>query len=138
MTARGIRNNNPGNLREPKDGGDHWDGERATDDDKSFEEFDTPEHGIRALCKVLMNYYVKHDLKTVDGIIKRFAPPSENDTRAYVEVVCRRLGVLKDQEIRISRCGTLELLVRAIITHENGEQPYSDATILKGIRMSLQ
>ena len=137
MISRGIRNNNPGNLREPRDGGDEWEGERATDDDPAFEEFNTPEDGIRALTKVLMNYYSKYELNTVTKIIERFAPPSENDTEAYIDVVAKRLGVGKDTEIWVPRTGTLELLVRAIIQHENGEQPYSDKVILDGIHRGL-
>ena len=136
--SRGIRNHNPGNLREAADGGECWDGERSTNDDLAFEEFDSPEYGIRALCRVLLVYYSKYNLNTVEKIINRYAPPSENDTTAYIDVVCRRLGVQHNTEIWVPRSGTMELLVRAIITHENGEQPYNDKTILDGIHLALR
>ena len=136
--TRGISNHNPGNLREPPGGGDKWLGERASDDDPDFEEFETPQYGIRALAKTLLNYYRKLGLCTVEQIINRYAPSSENDTKAYINVVCRRLGVPSDEEIQVTRQGILELLVRAIIQHENGQQPYSDGVILTGISMALK
>ncbi|HFX8036006.1 TPA: hypothetical protein ACIF5E_004931, partial [Escherichia coli] len=43
--ARGIRNNNPGNLEYSKT--NPWVGQ--TGDDGRFAKFETPEHGIRAL-----------------------------------------------------------------------------------------
>jgi len=136
--TRGIRNHNPGNLREPPGGGDKWMGERASDDDPDFEEFDTPQYGIRALAKVLLNYYRRLGLCTIEQIITRFAPPTENDTKAYIAQVSRRLGVPSDEEIVVTRIGTLELLVRAIIQHENGTQPYADGVILTGLHMALE
>jgi len=137
-TPRGIRNNNPGNLREPPSGGDQWDGERATDDDPVFEEFEAPEYGIRALAKVLLRYYRVYELDTVSKIIHRWAPPSENDTTAYVALVAARLDVNANISISLDNKGLLELLVRAIIKHENGIQPYTDETIIAGLDMALK
>jgi len=135
---RGIRNNNPGNLREPPDGGDQWLGERVTNDDQAFEEFDTPQYGIRALAKVLLSYYRKLGLCTIRTIITRFAPSTENDTERYISAVSYRLGIPADEEIPVTRRGTLEMLVRAIIMHESGCQPYPEATIMTGINMALK
>ncbi|MFI3272941.1 MAG: structural protein, partial [Pseudomonadota bacterium] len=55
---RGIRNHNPGNIRH----GDDWQGLRDTQTDKNFCQFVSPEFGIRALARVLMNYEKKHGL----------------------------------------------------------------------------
>jgi len=137
-TPRGIRNNNPGNLREPPDSGDQWDGERDTDDDPAFEEFESAEYGIRALAKVLLRYYRFYGLDTVSKIIHRWAPPSENDTVAYAAAVADRMGVGADVMISLNNSGLLELLVRAIIQHENGVQPYDDETILAGLQLALE
>src|SRR5262245_58187606 len=95
--TRGERNNNPGNLREVD--GVHWVGERATDDDPAFEEFNTPEDGIRALAKTLLSYQRKHGLRTVTGIITRWAPSNENNTIAYIDAVARSMGVLSSADI---------------------------------------
>ena len=132
MTARGIRNNNPGNIRIT---GDKWQG-LLPGEDLSFFTFKDPEHGIRALAKILITYYNKHDLDRVETIINRWAPPSENDTTAYIEIVSKRLGVLPTDRLEFN-IGTLELLVRAIIQHENGTQPYDDRTITDGLKLAL-
>ena len=98
MTAptRGIRNNNPANLRRT---GDRWLGMRQQQTDGAFVQFDTMAYGLRALIVVLRNYYTLHGLRTVRRIIARFAPEGENDTAAYVEYVARIVGRGADEEI---------------------------------------
>ena len=76
--TRGMRNNNPGNIRQTSI---KWLGEEdystpgVTDDDPSFEEFDTMEYGIRALGRLLRNYQRLYGLETIHQIINRYAPP---------------------------------------------------------------
>ncbi|MDR8284944.1 hypothetical protein FPK77_25135, partial [Acinetobacter baumannii] len=50
--ARGIRNNNPGNLEASSS--NPWVGQ--TGSDGRFAKFETPEHGIRALGRNLISY----------------------------------------------------------------------------------
>ena len=116
---RGIRNNNPGNLKEPSGDKTQWRRERATDDDPMFEEFETMEYGIRALMKILINYMKKYKLRTIIEIIKRFAPASENDTRAYINSVSWITG-FEDNEILVANEDTISKLVTAICFIENG------------------
>jgi len=116
---RGIRNNNPGNLKELSGDKTQWQGERATDDDPIFEEFETMEYGIRALMKILINYMKKYKLRTIIEIIKRFAPASENDTRAYINSVSWITG-FEDNEILVANEDTISKLVTAICFIENG------------------
>jgi len=116
---RGIRNNNPGNLKELSGDKTQWQGERATDDDPIFEEFETMEYGIRALMKILINYMKKYKLRTIIEIIKRFAPASENDTRAYINSVSWITG-FEDNEILAANEDTISKLVTAICFIENG------------------
>jgi hypothetical protein len=128
---RGIRNNNPGNIRH----GDKWQGMRAEQTDPDFVQFNEPEDGIRALCKVLLTYFngkpatngrpAVPGINTVRQIIARWAPPSENDTGAYVASVARALRVEADQPIVLTDRAVMLPLVRAIIAHENGMSPYS-------------
>lgn len=131
--SRGIRNNNPGNIR----WGDKWQGldENGKEKDKSFCVFKKPEYGIRALAKILRNYRDLHKITTVAGIIHRFAPPSENNTVAYINHVAEVLKVDTDDTIDVRNDNVMLKLIKAIILHENGEQPYSDELILKGIKM---
>lgn len=132
MVARGIRNHNPGNIRK----GEKWKGLSEHQTDSSFCVFVSPEYGIRALAKVLLTYYKKYQLNTVKKIIGRYAPPNENETESYIQSVAGMLGVLPDEVIDLSSVAVLAVLLRAIIRHENGEQPYSDEQILKGIHLA--
>ena len=71
--ARGIRNNNPGNIRI----GINWLGRVVPGKDLSFIEFRTMPFGVRALYIDLINKH-KSGLRTVQDIIYKYAPPSEN------------------------------------------------------------
>lgn len=114
---RGIRNNNPGNLRRSKD---RWRGLCLSQTDPDFFQFKTPEDGLRALMIVLKNYQKRHGLKTVRGIVARWAPPLENDTNGYVAAVCDSICVRPDSAIDLEKPGVLVALSRAIVRHENG------------------
>jgi len=131
MGTRGIRNNNPGNIRR---GSSQWQGMSAEQTDKEYIQFDNPVYGIRALAKLLKNYQSRYGLKTIREIINRWAPPSENDTGAYVANVSRIVGVNPDAEINVN--DYITPMVTAIIKHENGEQPYSSEIISQGIGLA--
>ena len=128
---RGIRNHNPGNIRH----GEKWEGLASEQPDASFCCFTSPEFGIRAMARILINYQRRHGLNTVRGIINRWAPPSENDTGAYVDHVAMALGVAPDDDIQVQ--DHLDQLLAVIIEHENGINPYSDALILHGIALAV-
>lgn len=129
---RGIRNHNPGNIRRS---GDAWQGLAPVQADPAFFQFVDPVYGIRALVRILDNYQRKHGLRTVRQIINRWAPPVENDTGAYVAHAARALGVDPDASIDVR--DHMAALVRVIIQHENGQQPYSGAQIAQGIERGL-
>ncbi|WP_332104712.1 hypothetical protein [Escherichia coli] len=131
--ARGIRNNNPGNLEYSKT--NPWVGQ--TGDDGRFAKFETPEHGIRALGRNLMSYQ-RQGIDTVSEIINRWAPPADkNDTMSYIKAVCEQLGVSADEPLDASNPDTLKALCAAIIHHENGSQPYSDQQLTAGVSAAL-
>ena len=131
--TRGIRNNNPGNIR----WGCSWQGLNPNGKclDKEFCVFTKPEYGIRAMAKILLNYKNIYKIHTVGGIIHRWAPPSENNTVAYINHVSKELKVDTDETIDVSNKNIMLVLIKAIIKHENGKQPYSDETIMKGIEL---
>ena len=85
---RGLRNNNPLNIRHSKD---QWEGAAENQTDKSFVQFKTMAYGYRAAWRTLHTYYKRlRDRKkhfTVENIISRWAPPTENDTKAYIRSV---------------------------------------------------
>lgn len=129
--SRGIRNNNPGNIR----WGDEWKGllPEVQRTDKSFCQFRTPEFGIRAMIIILRNYQSKYGLKTVTGIIKRWAPPNENDTQAYIRSVAMATRTDADKPIDLKDSRKLFPLLQAIIKHENGTQPYEYDVFIRAL-----
>ena len=91
MMTRGERNNNPLNIRRVV--GSHWKGEIMTPvEDSQFCQFTTLEHGIRAAYQILDTYRRKYHAVCIEDIISRWAPPSENDTEAYIRSVCTLTG----------------------------------------------
>lgn len=134
MIPRGVRNNNPGNIR----WGSPWQGlvDQAESTDKSFCQFTDPKWGIRAIAKIMLTYYDRYDLNTVNKIIHRWAPPSENDTSAYVDAVASHLGVYDNDVINVHLAPVMRKLVEGIIYHENGIQPYSKDVINSGLSLA--
>ena len=130
---RGIRNNNPGNIR----WGENWLGlkQDGKEQDPSFCVFISAVYGIRALARLLLNYQKLYGLNTPRKIISRYAPPSENQTQAYIQSVSAQLGITPDGKVDLTEIGTLTVFIKAIIRHENGMQPYSNETIQKGIAL---
>jgi hypothetical protein len=126
---RGIRNNNPGNIMR---GSGNWQGE-VQGNDPRYSSFGTPEAGIRAMGKILINYQDKHGINTVEGVISRWAPATENNTAAYVATVAKEMGVKPDAALDLHDQATLGKLTRAIIRVENGKQPYTDDQIALGL-----
>lgn len=127
---RGIRNHNPGNLRRSAD---PWQGLAAEQSDAEFFQFTSVKWGIRALARTLIAYQDRVGLKTIKQMIGRWAPPNENDTGAYVRSVAASVGVGADDEIDVHDYAILRPLTLAIIRHENGQQPYTDAEIDAGL-----
>lgn len=133
MTARGIRNNNPGNIRRSND---KWQGRADEQTDDEFVQFKSPEYGIRALCRVLLQYQ-KRGVDTVGEIIRTYAPPKENDTEAYVRSVCKSGGFLPDEQLDLDDAEVMLPLVKAIVKHETGaklpDRVFDDGLRLAGI-----
>ena len=131
VKTRGIRNNNPGNLRETRD---EWNGLDSPRSDGEFFRFVNPVFGIRAMAITLKNYQRLHGLDTIRALINRYAPGVENDTESYISSVAGRTGIPADQPINVA--DLIEPLVRAVIIHENGVNPYSDFEINEGLRLA--
>lgn len=80
-----INRNNPGNIRRVS--GKPWVGEIVPSPwVAGFVTFDTLEHGYRAMLK-LLNNYLNAGYNTIQKIITRWAPPSENPTAAYIQFI---------------------------------------------------
>lgn len=118
---RGIRNNNPGNIR----WGSNWQGLISEEErtDKSFCQFKNPVYGLRAMVKIIFTYQEKYGLNTVESIIHRYAPPNENNTQGYIMRVSEAIGSLPKQPLKLTD-ETLKELMRAITAVENGQNYY--------------
>lgn len=127
---RGIRNHNPGNIRRTSD---PWQGLATPQADREFFTFKTAIYGIRALARVLINYQDEHKLRTIRQIICRWAPANENNTAAYVASVEKATGFEADRPLDMHKFVHLAPVVKAIIRHENGQQPYTDTEITKAL-----
>ena len=130
LDPRGIRNNNPGNIRLSKT---LWQGQKPAPEqsDQDFAEFTTPLYGLRALMKTLLTYYLKYNLDTVRSLINRYAPPHENDTGSYISEVSRALNVRHTDKIDVTSKQTLVALTQARSScKENGQLPAGKPTQL--------
>jgi hypothetical protein len=127
--ARGIRNNNPGNIR--WDRYTEWEGMTGADDD-GFVIFSEPEYGIRAMTRIFKSY-ARRGITSVADIVSTWAPEIENNTTAYIDHVARKLGLLVTDDVPPELYAQL---AEVIILHENGEQPYQIATIEAGVEMA--
>lgn len=127
LLPRGIRNNNPGNIERTRV---RWKGMAAEQRDPRFITFVRPEWGIRAIARILLGDW-REGQNTIASLIEEWAPPHENDTKAYVRAVGRSCGV--DPYLPCDIPNLLARIIPAVIRHENGVQPYSPEIIQLGI-----
>jgi len=116
---RGMRNNNPGNIRVS---GNAWQGKipPGQNTDGAFEQFKTYAYGIRAMIKNLLSYY-QSGLNTLQSIIYKWAPPADgNDSAAYVAFVSLRTGFSPTQPLDLLNQTTMRKIVTAMSEVENG------------------
>ena len=115
---RGIRNNNPLNLRV----GNNWKGEVANPSDHTFEQFTEMKWGVRAAFIVLRNYIVRHKCNTIRKIIARWAPANENNTLADIATVSQRANIQPDEPISFDNTCQMIALLLAMCFVENGQE----------------
>ena len=126
--TRGLRNNNPLNIRHSAD---RWQGARIMQTDKDFVQFKDLKWGFRAAWKILDTYCLtfKKEGKAynVRNIIGRWAPPTENDTDAYVRAVVKLSGLGGNENMprpkhywNFEEVDKLVRLIRAMVCVENG------------------
>ena len=122
---RGIRNNNPLNIR--RNPANHWRGASTTVTDKEFEQFDFMSFGIRAALIILEKYF-RRGINTIPKIINAWAPPSENDTRSYCRRVCRISAASETTVLDMSMAEIIPRLLYAMAVVENGGSQYLSPT----------
>lgn len=136
--TRGVRNNNPFNIKISKSS---WLGKKSVNTDGTFEQFETMCYGLRAGVKLLANY-ICSGYDTPRAIISRFAPSSENNTKAYLDYLESK-GLLPDQRIVLAKTDfdinnyRFGLLCSLICFYESRYDvlPLRFIEILKGLRI---
>lgn len=124
---RGIRNNNPLNIKWSSV--QTWQGQ-VGQDEGGFLIFDMPENGIRAAARILQSYRNAGYI-TVRQIIERWTSgDSPALQESYISHASGVLGIAPDEEVPRPRWFDL---IKVMIKHENGQQPYPDTVILAGI-----
>lgn len=134
--ARGLRNNNPGNVRltAPPTDWRGWVGP-LEQSDPEYVQMRTMADGVRMALVVFRNYQSRYGLRNVVELIGRWAPSIENDTGAYVADVAARVGVAPGVPIDLRNRDTAYDFLRAVFRHENGvaAELIPAATIYEGI-----
>lgn len=128
---RGIRNNNPLNIRI----GNKWQGEVKNPTDKAFEQFISMEWGLRAGFIILKRYIRRYGRNTIARIVAAWAPANENNTRAYVLAVSKRTRLNYDLPVRYEDRDVMCSIVSAMIEVECGQSVSMDL-IKKGYDMA--
>ena len=152
MEPRGIRNNNPLNIRRSKD---KWQGQinpsgngnvngngnnSSPKGDAEFVQFYTMEYGWRAAFVILCRtYYGKYGLKTIRDIVSRWAPAKENNTEAYIRHVSDYTGIGPDRDLGDPQTHPTNWLLTgyAMAVVENGKA-LSAVPMIKGYALANQ
>ncbi len=134
LAPKGIRNNNPGNLRPLPSG--KWDGQSVVDS-ANLCVFYTAVMGIRAAARNLSNYTKKYGVNSIRGMANKWAPASENNPDEYADIVSKVSGIAKDAFIDLSNKETNLKVLKGIIRAENGYKVpgvewFTDAEISAG------
>jgi hypothetical protein len=130
---RGLRNNNPGNIRYSS--ANDWRGkipyDRNTDYNcttnqvvKAFEQFSEYKYGVRAMI-VLVKNYIERGNDTIRKVVTKYAPSSGNNTSGYIDFVADETGIGADETL-IANKETLEKIVKAMARKENGSNAIND------------
>lgn len=114
---RGIRNNNPLNIRI----GNTWLGEVTNPTDNEFEQFEHVCYGLRAGFILLKRYINRYRLNTIEKIISRWAPGNENNTLSYIDKVAKSMNIDPDTPLRYEDKNRMCALVYEMVYVENGQ-----------------
>lgn len=125
---RGIRNNNPGNL---KISSSAWQGKipEAQNTDGTFEQFQEYKYGVRAMTKLLINY-INSGRNSIESILNSYSSGSD----AYKNYVSNRTGYTRNQILTADK-EILRKLVQAMAYFENGVEAVNDATFNQAYTM---
>jgi hypothetical protein len=115
--SRGLKNNNPGNIRRSRV---RYVGEVSPSTDAEFKQFESVAYGYRAMFVLLDSYRRRYSLNTIRQMINRYAPPTENFTEGYIRFVAHRTGIRPDEALDTRSERDMVPIVMAMSEIENG------------------
>ena len=138
----GERLNNPGNLIHD---GSCWPGllppakpsRFGWQDEQRLCHFDTPAHGIGALCTVLLSYQRLKGCWTLGQLMRRWLAAGDDDIEAHLAQAEKRTGIAEHGPVDLDRPGDLATVAQAIIACENGRCIYDDGLIAEAAAATL-
>lgn len=133
-SPRGIRNNNPGNVR-----ASHaytWLGQTGADLD-GFVINSEPVFGLRQIMVIFHNYQLFYALRSTHQLIQRWAPGKDNnDVADYTRYMAGRIMVGINDPIDIRDCWCR--WTHAIVLYENGQDPYDISLYILAHKLAFQ
>ena len=141
MTAsaiRAVRNCNPLNIE--RNAKNKWQGlvpesemtpEQAAE--KRYEVFRSPVWGFRAGAILMIAYQDRNDIDTIAGVVRKWAPPIENDAGAYINAVCKQTGFGPAVALNFHSYDHIAPVIKAMSIHEGGGWRFSDRDLDAGL-----
>lgn len=130
QNIRGIRQNNPMNLRS-------WEGYPQKG---GFAQFPSIDVGLQKGAIQLRRYGAR-GIDTLGGIVNTFAPPNENNTNKYISDLSRMTGFGANDKLNLNDAKTLERLITAKSQLETGFKPsqqQSTAAVNQAMQVNIQ
>lgn len=135
-SIRAVRNNNPGNIRI----GQPWQGLMSRSEmnaaqaaEREFCVFVNAKMGFRAMAEVFHTYHNRDGINTLRQAITRWAPPSENNTEAYIKSVCDYTGSGPDTPYPFNESEHMGSLCKAVSIHEVGLWDFQMGDLFAGV-----
>lgn len=127
--------NNPGNMRYFGVG---WLGEQPAGLQRGqFTRFSTPQLGLRAMIRNIMNIGSRQPSFTIDNVVPVYSPGVENDTESHASNISSVSGIPRTDVLDPSDNGQMVDLARGLVQAESGAraaewftpQEYTNAVI---------
>jgi hypothetical protein len=135
---RGIRNNNPGNVKFYNSNA--WQGKVSlsqntdsldTDGEPKFEQFTSYPYGVRVMIYLLKNRYIPNGHNTLTKILDRYDP---GFNPGYLQHLVDRVGISANQTIGANDETIIKKIVQALTRWENGQTNLSSPEVVTDIQ----
>ncbi len=130
--SRGLKNCNPGNIRQSPT---KYLGEVQPSRDRAFKQFQSMAYGYRAMF-VLLDAYHRQGYTTLRQMISRYAPPIENYTEGYIRFVSELALCSADMPLDTRNREQMLLIVAAMSRMENGQRANMNE-VIEGWRLFI-